>query len=198
MSRCSLASKPTSARVDLLDDGVDRLLDALAEVAALVAVTALDGLEGAGRGAATARPRGRSVPSSRATSTSTVGLPRESRISRAPISSMLATWLSCAGAAHDVNGPVGRARGCSVSAPCALGRTIRDDADPRAHRAQVLGPSLARGPRTPTERPGIRAGGMPSGTDPYVPDRGTKEALPGNSFLRFPYQSLTSCRHTHN
>src|SRR4051794_9456896 len=31
------------------------------------------------------------VPSSRATSTSTVGLPRESRISRAPTASMLAT-----------------------------------------------------------------------------------------------------------
>jgi enolase len=35
--------------------------------------------------------RGRAiVPSSRATSTSTVGLPRESRISRAPTASMLA------------------------------------------------------------------------------------------------------------
>ena len=39
------------ARVDLLDDGVDGLLDALAQVAALVAVATLGRLEGAGRGA---------------------------------------------------------------------------------------------------------------------------------------------------
>ena len=36
---------------DLVDDGVDGLLDALAQVAGGVAVTALDGLERAGRGA---------------------------------------------------------------------------------------------------------------------------------------------------
>ena len=36
---------------DLVEDGVDRLLDALAEVALLVAVAALDRLEGAGGGA---------------------------------------------------------------------------------------------------------------------------------------------------
>ena len=39
-------------RAELVDDGVDGLLDALAEVAALVAVAALDGLEGAGGRAA--------------------------------------------------------------------------------------------------------------------------------------------------
>src|SRR5450759_5675509 len=38
-------------------------------------------------------PARANVPSSRATSTSTVGLPRESRISRAPTASMLAMML---------------------------------------------------------------------------------------------------------
>ena len=37
---------------ELVDDRVDGLLDALADVAVLVAVTSLDGLEGTGRGAA--------------------------------------------------------------------------------------------------------------------------------------------------
>ena len=50
------------ARVDLLDDGIDRLPYALAEVAALVAVASLGGLEGAGRGAGRhGRPRERAV-----------------------------------------------------------------------------------------------------------------------------------------
>src|SRR5690606_31014930 len=35
--------------LDVLDHGLDGVLDTLAEVAALVAVTALDGLEGSGR-----------------------------------------------------------------------------------------------------------------------------------------------------
>ena len=51
MSRCSLASKPEQARADLVQHRVDGLLDALADVALLVAVAALDGLERAGGGA---------------------------------------------------------------------------------------------------------------------------------------------------
>ena len=78
---------------DLLDDGVNGVLDALAEVAALVAIATLDGLE-----RAVDAPEGTdaraAVPSSRTTSTSTVGLPRESRISRAPIPSITATSFS--------------------------------------------------------------------------------------------------------
>src|SRR5690606_18146212 len=43
--------EPEDLRGDVVDDGVDGVLDALAEVTALVAVTALDGLERTGGGA---------------------------------------------------------------------------------------------------------------------------------------------------
>ena len=68
------------------------LLDALAAVAG-AAVAQLDGLVLTGRGAGRHRgARERAVV--RATSTSTVGLPRESRISRAPTCSMMGTDVS--------------------------------------------------------------------------------------------------------
>ena len=74
-------------RGDDLVDVVDGLEDALAEIAFLVAVAQLDGLVGAGAGAAGdgGRP---AEPSSRMTSTSSVGLPRLSRISRALMDSI--------------------------------------------------------------------------------------------------------------
>ena len=50
MSRCSLASKPTSRGLISSRTASTACCDALAEVAALVAVTALGRLEGAGRG----------------------------------------------------------------------------------------------------------------------------------------------------
>jgi hypothetical protein len=82
--------QPGQLRPDLVEHGRHGLLDALAPVPRRVAVAQLHGLVLARR-----RPRrdgGRaSVPSSSATSTSTVGLPRESRISRAPTCSMTAT-----------------------------------------------------------------------------------------------------------
>ncbi len=69
---------------DLAVDGVDRLADTpLPQIAALVAVAQFDRLVGAGRRRPRAPRRGRSVPSSSITSTSTVGLPRLSRIWRA-------------------------------------------------------------------------------------------------------------------
>ena len=68
------------------------LQHALAAVAALVAVAQLDRLVRAGARRRTARRRGRSEPSSRSTSTSTVGLPRLSRISRAAMS-MIAVMM---------------------------------------------------------------------------------------------------------
>src|SRR3954451_14492039 len=54
------------------------------------------------------------VPSSRATSTSTVGFPRESRISRAPTSSMLGTGLSLATQGEAAHLP----RVAASSSPC--------------------------------------------------------------------------------
>ena len=88
--RWSSAARPSTRRADLLDHGVHGLADALAAVAGR-------------RRRAARRPRRRrwtrrwapspaaNVPSSSSTSTSTVGLPRESRISRAPTASMDAT-----------------------------------------------------------------------------------------------------------
>lgn len=92
-------------RADLLDDGEDGLLHALALVAARVTVAQLDGLEApveAPDGTA-ARPV---LPSSRPTSTSTVGLPRESRISRATTTSMDGTSISFLDVTLEVRGVV--------------------------------------------------------------------------------------------
>ncbi len=79
------------ASIDLAVDGFDSLFDALAEVA-LAAIAQFDGFMRAGRGAdgTAARPK---LPSSRSTSTSTVGLPRLSRISR-PMMSMIAVMIA--------------------------------------------------------------------------------------------------------
>ena len=57
MRRCSVASKPTHLGGDRVEDGVDGLAHALADVA-LVAVAQLDRLERAGRGAARDRRAG--------------------------------------------------------------------------------------------------------------------------------------------
>ena len=76
---------------DLVEHALDRLLDALPAVAAS-AVAQFDRLvfTGGRTGGTAARA---TVPSMRATSTSTVGLPRESRISRAATCSMMGTVL---------------------------------------------------------------------------------------------------------
>ena len=89
MPAWSAASSPSSAGAIRSMTLRDRLQDALAAVAGLVAVAQLDRLVGAGRGAGRARPPARPTPSARTTSTSTVGLPRESRISRASMKSMV-------------------------------------------------------------------------------------------------------------
>ena len=70
-------SAPTHARRELAVDVRDRLRDALAAPGG-PAVAQLDGLVDAGRGARGNDGRARSHPDSRRTSTSTVGLPRES------------------------------------------------------------------------------------------------------------------------
>src|SRR3712207_8325563 len=62
------------------------------------------------------------VPSSRATSTSTVGFPRESRISRAPTASMLGTGSSLASPRHS--------DGVPRSAPRRFGTNSRSGAGP--------------------------------------------------------------------
>ena len=91
--RCSTASMPTSSGPISSSTAATAFSHALAVVAAGVAVTQLDRLvlTGGRAGGTAARA---SVPSSSATSTSTVGLPRESRISRAPTCSMTATTCS--------------------------------------------------------------------------------------------------------
>ena len=78
-------------------DVLDGLEHALAEVALLVAVAQFDGLVGAGAGPARARQRGRACRQSRTTSTSTVGLPRLSRISRARAVRIVAVDISMVG-----------------------------------------------------------------------------------------------------
>ena len=85
-----MASNPISSGPISSSTAVDGLLHALAAVAALspsrsstASCSPVDAPDGTAARA--------NVPSSSATSTSTVGLPRESRISRAPICSMTAT-----------------------------------------------------------------------------------------------------------
>src|SRR4051794_18057438 len=63
------------------------------------------------------------VPSSRATSTSTVGFPRESRISRAPTASMLGTGLSLATQGEAAHLP----RMAASGAPCSPGGPTSPD-----------------------------------------------------------------------
>jgi len=79
---------PSSSKAMVSLNVLDGLEDALAEVPALVVVAQLDGLVGPGAGpdGTAALP---TAPSSRITSTSSVGLPRLSRISRALMLSML-------------------------------------------------------------------------------------------------------------
>ena len=88
MNACSVASRPTMRLADLGVDVLDRLQHALAEVALLVAVAQLDRLARCRWRRPRARPRGPSRRDSSSTSASTVGLPRESRISRAMTSTM--------------------------------------------------------------------------------------------------------------
>ena len=93
MPAWSEASSPSSSGRDPVGHVGDRRQHALAAVARLVAVAQLDRLVGAGRGAARHRRRP-TEPSSRTTSTSTVGLPRESRISRASTTSIASRAVS--------------------------------------------------------------------------------------------------------
>src|SRR5215218_10032637 len=84
------------------------------------------------------------VPSSRAISTSTVGFPRESRISRAPTASMDATVCSCneskiGGRDHPNGGPApNRAGLASRAAP----RVVRDEAQVRRYLRPASGHGL--------------------------------------------------------
>ena len=110
---------------DRVEHRVDGLEHALAAVA-LAAVAQLDRLEGAGGRAGGTAARAR-VPSSRATSTSTVGLPRESRISRAPTASMLATD----GRAVRSNNPIRRDRTTRIAPPQPLADKVALKAPPR-------------------------------------------------------------------
>src|SRR4051794_8715502 len=83
------------------------------------------------------------VPSSRATSTSTVGFPRESRISRAPTASMLATDCSLASPGGSAGTPAGAARHAIPRHAVHLGRCPvmtqppTSSAPPRRHRRAV-------------------------------------------------------------
>src|SRR5690242_961589 len=81
------------------------------------------------------------VPSSRATSTSTVGLPRESRISRAPTASMLGT-------AHSVASRLGFLRQAALSGDPSLRRWAAMSAPdpPRPHRRALTQLLLGLGP----------------------------------------------------
>ena len=86
------ASKPSSSGPISSRTASDGLLDALAAVA-LASPSRSSTASKARWRRRWAPPPGRCVPSSSATSTSTVGLPRESRISRAPTASMVATGV---------------------------------------------------------------------------------------------------------
>ena len=109
------------------------------------------------------------VPSSSATSTSTVGLPRESRISRAPTASMVATEFSI---------------GC--------GTGVRDEATrPRcAHRrpTRVLDASLTGTRRACTSggeaSVGDGEGGAEAGVAAHQGDVGVSERPPDSSTMR--------------
>ena len=94
----SAASRPMAALASVAVDVGDGLGDPLAEVAGLVAVSQLDRLVGAGAG-----PRGDRRPADRAaarvTSTSTVGLPRLSKISR-PSTAAMGAWGLLIGASR--------------------------------------------------------------------------------------------------
>src|SRR3954447_19889893 len=85
------------------------------------------------------------VPSSSATSTSTVGLPRESRISRAPTASMLATAVllraeagSCGRAAATDGLRLPAYPGAAVPRLARRGLQVEQGAQPAGRRRPVL------------------------------------------------------------
>ena len=91
VDRCLIARVETlHRRAELGDDVADRPQDALAEVRLRIAVTQLDRLVLPG-GRAGRNGGAPNAPDARTTSTSTVGLPRESRICRAATRSMALT-----------------------------------------------------------------------------------------------------------
>ena len=164
--RWSSPSRPVTVVGDLGVDVLDRAADALAAVAA-VAVAELDGLVGAGAGPAGHRGPAPG-PRDQLTSASTVGLPRESRISR-PMTSMISLMARPLGGSAPVARVVcvtggtnvvvrGRAGKGRPARPSGAGAGGGRAASAGAGRAGGVGPYTRRCDRRGPGRGGSRVG----------------------------------------
>ena len=152
---------PDHRRGDDVDHVRDGLAHALAEVAPLVAVAQLERLVLAGGRAGRAPPRGRRRRSPTATSTSTVGLPRESRISRA-VTLMISVIGILLGPR---NVPARAAPRQSVSRYACPGRGEGSELRGRSHGGTAAGQGGDRDGRGRRDRARARAGARARGRE---------------------------------
>ena len=128
-------------RADLTLDVLDRVEDALAEIERCVAARRLDRFEPPRRGAGGHRRPARALPESSSTSTSTVGLPRESRTCRA---CTRVTFTECPPLPGRSTDPAPPAGADLPSSPARLRRALHTLDEAPARRADASTGSTSR------------------------------------------------------